>query len=102
MASLRQFGFGGSGTNQQLRATLFVMAATGTGAVDFECNLAQAVAVFTQLGLDAVSALRALGVFGFELLHGLRTMLHFFGEGIKLVVQRGALLLDGGEFAGQN
>ncbi len=102
MTGLRQFGFGRCGAHQQLGATLFVVAAAGVGAVDFEGDLADAVAVLAQLGFDGVAALGALGVLGFELLHGLGAMLHFFGEGIELRIEFGAFLLDGGELAGQN
>ena len=43
---------------------LFVVAAACMGTVDFEGDLADAVAVFTQFGFDSVSALRTLRVLG--------------------------------------
>ena len=72
------------------------------GAVDFEGDLADAVAVLAQLGFDGVSALGAFAVLGFELLHCLGAMLHFFGERVELGVEFGAFVLDGGELAGQH
>ena len=72
------------------------------GAVDFEGDLADALTVLAQFGVDGIAALRAFGVFAFELLHGLGMLLHLFAEGIELGVEFGALLLDGGELAGQN
>ena len=102
VAGLRQLRFGGGGAHQQLGAAFFVVAAAGVGAVDFERDLADAVAVLAQLGFDGVAALRALAVLGFELLHGLGAMLHFLGEGVELGIEFGALLLDCGELAGQH
>ena len=72
------------------------------GAIDFERDLADAVAILAQLGFDGVAALGAFGMFNFELLHGLGTMLHLFSEGVELEIEFGALLLDGGELASED
>ena len=93
MAGLRQLGFVRCGAYQQFGATLFVVAAAGVGAVDFEGDLADAVAVLAQFGFDGVAALGAFGVLGLELLHGFGAVLHFLGEGVELSVDFGAFLI---------
>ena len=66
VTSLCQFGLVGGDPNQQLGAALFVVAPSGVGAVDFEGDLADAVTVVAQFGVDGIATLRAFGVFGFE------------------------------------
>ena len=102
MAGLRQFRLGRSRPHQQLGATFFIVATASVGAIDFKSNLADAIAIFAQLGLNGISALRALGMLRIELLHGLRAMLHFLSEGVELRINFGALVLNRRKFAGQH
>ena len=102
MTRLRQLGFRRRGAHQQFGAAFFVVAAAGVGAIDFEGDLADAFAVLAQFSFNGVSALRALGVLGFELLHGLGAMLHLLGESVQLRIEFCALLFDCGELAGQH
>jgi len=66
-------------------------------AIDFHGELAQVIAILSQLGFDGISALGALVMLGFELLHCLGAVLHVLGEGIELSVEFGALPLDCGK-----
>ena len=102
MAGLPEFCFLRCRANQQLSAAFFVVTTAGVSAVNLKRDLADALAVLAQLGLNGIAALSSLGVFGFELLHRLGALLEFFGESVELGVEFGALLLDGGEFAGQD
>ncbi len=102
LTSLRQFRFGRCGTNYQLRAAFVVMAAAHAGAIDFQIDLAQALAILAQFRLDGIAALGAIPVLRFQLLHRLSTVLHVFGQSIELRVEFKALLVDSGKLARQN
>ena len=78
------------------------MAAARAGPVDFHRQVAEAIAILTQLSFNGIPALRALAVLGFKLVHRLGAVLHVFGDGVELGVKFGAFLLDCGELAGQH
>src|ERR1019366_10474964 len=66
---LCQFGFRRRCPNDQFGAALFVGADARLSAIAFDGNLIEAVAILARLGLHRISALRALRVLGFRLLH---------------------------------
>ena len=102
MTGLGQLGLVRRDAYQQLGAALFIVAAAGAGAIDFKRDLADAVAVLAKLGFDGVTSLGAVGVLGFEMLHGFGAMLDFLGERVDLRVEFRALLFESGELAGQD
>ena len=83
MTCLRQFRFRRRGTDHQFRAAFFVVSAASMGAVDFERDLADALAVLAQFGVNGIPALRPFRVLGLELLHGLGALLHLLGQRIQ-------------------
>jgi len=56
----------------------------GIRAIDFHGELAQVIAILSQLGFsDGIIRARALGMLGFELLHCLGAGLHVLGESMS-------------------
>ena len=102
MTRLCQLCFRRRGPHHQFSAALFVVTAASVSTVDFEGNLADALAVLAQFSVNRVPALRSVGVLGFELLHGFRTLLHLLGESVQLRFQGCTLQFDGGKLAGQH
>ena len=102
MTSLGQFRFGRGRANHQLGTPFVVMTAASAGAIDFQIDLVQAIAIFAQFRLDHIAAFGTIAVLRLELLHGFGAVPHVFGEGVELGVEFGALLLDHGKLAGQN
>ena len=101
MLSLRQLCFRRSRTHQQFGAAFFIVAAPRVSAIDFHRDLADPVAVLAQLCLDRIPTLRAIPMFGLELLHLFRAMLHFLGKCVQLRIEFGALLFNRRELAGK-
>ena len=56
-------------------------------AIDFQSDLADAIAIFADLHLDCVTALRALRMLGFEMLHLIRAVLHFLGVPLRIGIE---------------
>src|ERR1700681_1098349 len=102
MASLCQLSLGRSRAHHQFRAALLVVPPTSLGAIDFERNLAQPIAILAQLSLDGVAALSALTVLSLKLLHGFGAVAHLIGKSIELGIELSALLIECGKLAGQH
>src|ERR1700730_11613817 len=102
MASLCEFSLGRSRAHGQFGAALLVVPPTSLGAIDFERNLAQPIAILAQFALDGVAALRALTVLSLKPLHGFGAMAHLIGKRIELGIELSALLLECGKLAGQH
>src|SRR6267378_230353 len=66
---LEQFRLGRSCAHGQFPAALFIRATAGVSAIDFDCDLIEALAVLPQLCLNGIAALRTFGEFRLELLH---------------------------------
>src|SRR5882762_7434723 len=102
MASLREFSLGRSRAHLQFSAAVLVVPPTSLGAIDFERNLAQPIAILAQFPLDGVAALSALTVLSLKPLHGLAAVAHFIGKSIELGIELSALPVECGKLAGQH
>ncbi len=78
------------------------MPAAGVGAIDLQRDLAQTLAIFSQLSFNGVAALGCFAMLGFQLLHGFGAVLHVFGKRVQLGIEFGALMFNRGELAGQH
>ena len=78
------------------------MAAAGSGAIDFQVDLAQAISIFAQLSLDCVTVLRPFTVLRLELLHGFGAVLHVLGQRLQLGVEFCAFLINRGKLTRQH
>ena len=102
LLSLRQLRFGGRRAHHQLRAALFVGSDARLAAIPFDRDLVETVAILPRLGLNRVSALRALGVLGFGLLHALRLLANFLAQFMDLGIEGHTFLIHLSEPAGEH
>jgi hypothetical protein len=82
--SLRELRFGGRRAHDQFRAAFLVGSNARFAAIAFDRDLVETVAILPRLGLDRVSALRALGVLGFGLLHAFGLLANFLAQFMDL------------------
>ena len=77
------------------------MEALRPGALGFQLDLVQSLAILAQFGLDGIAALGAFGVFRFAMLDDLGLLAHLLGEDVDLSVELRAFLIQLGQLAGQ-
>src|SRR5271157_5139722 len=102
MVSLRHLRFRGRRAHNEFRAALFVASDARLAAVAFDRDLVEPLAILPRLGLNRISALGALGVLGFGLLHALALLANFLAQLIDLGIERHAFLAHLGKLAGEH
>ena len=102
MLSLRQLRFRRGRAHKQFRAAFFVRAYARLAAIAFDRDLVKPVAILSRFGFDRVTALRALGMLRFRLLHAFGLLANFLAQLLKLRIERHAFLVHVRELAGEH